>query len=116
MRTDVAATEDGRAPLTINLNLREGIIRKRPGLGPFRLRLARRFDMDRRAMWMSIIGRVYRLAGLCRIFVLLRVLRAFVARQRTDHHVNAAADQLRLKIRTAVRRNLLQEFLDDLKT
>ena len=46
---------------------------------------------------------------------LARVLCPFIAGQGADHHVDAFADELRGKIRVAVRRDVFEEFLDDLK-
>jgi hypothetical protein len=44
------------------------------------------------------------------------ILGAFVAGQGADHHVDAFADELGLKIRMAEWRDVLEEFLDDLET
>ena len=48
-------------------------------------------------------------------FGLARLLGPLVTRQRSDHHVDAAANQLGLEIGMAVRGNVGQELLDDLE-
>ena len=48
-------------------------------------------------------------------FGLMRIFGAFVARQRADHHMNAASDEFRRKIGIAVGHDLGQKFVDDLE-
>ena len=49
-------------------------------------------------------------------FSRVRIFPAFVPRQRADHHVDAAPDELRLKIGMAEGRDGGEKFFDDLKT
>src|SRR5262249_25743773 len=49
-------------------------------------------------------------------FELARVLGAFIARQRTDHHINSPAIQLSLKIRMPVSSDFREKFFDDLES
>ena len=46
----------------------------------------------------------------------IRIFPAFISRQRADHHVDAAPDELRLKIGMAEGRDGVEKFFDDLKT
>ena len=46
---------------------------------------------------------------------LVRIFGAFVARQRTDHHTDAAANHLGIEVLPAVRRNVREKFVDDLE-
>ena len=48
-------------------------------------------------------------------FGLMRIFGALVARQRADHHIDAAPDEFRRKIGIAVGRDLTQKFVDDLE-
>lgn len=48
-------------------------------------------------------------------FGLMRIFGALVARQRADHHIDAAPDEFRRKIGLAVKRDLSQKFVDDLE-
>ena len=46
---------------------------------------------------------------------LARVLRTLVSRQRTDHHIDPAANQLRREIRVAIRSDIFNELIDHLE-
>ena len=56
--------------------------------------------------------RIGRMAG----FALMRIPGSLVPRERADHDVDAASDQLRLEILVAVRGDFIEEFVYYLKT
>ena len=55
-------------------------------------------------------------AGRAAAFARARVFCAFVARQRADHHIDAAPDEFRFEVGMAVGRQFGEKFTDDLES
>ncbi len=107
-----AATPDKNG-LAIKLDVGKGVV----GEGVVGLlHFARLMNLDRGTMVIGFRLRGLGSSSLGRISRLVGMFGAFIAGQRTDHHVDATTNQLGLEIRMSIGINFAQEFIDYLET